>query len=160
MPERKQSQLELLTGKKTKKKRKIKKPPPVIVPKFRVQDEGRRLILLLEGYKLPSRANIQEHWTAKAKRTKEQRQGIKTILNTAEFSPKLPIIVTLCRIAPRQLDSDDNITMAFKAIRDGITDYLGLTNDDDIRLHWKYDQQSAAPRYYAIRVTLDCPPIE
>jgi len=156
------SQLELLIdkGKKRKAKLKKKKPKPTIIPNFKILNDGNKLIALLQNYQLPSRANIQEHWAVKAKRTKEQRQGIKFILNTCEFKPKLPITITLCRIAPKKLDDGDNIGMAFKAIKDGITDYLGLTNDDDIRLKWKYDQQSGAPRYYAIRVTLEHHPTD
>lgn len=151
------SQLDLLINKekqakKNKKKKAIKQ---VIVPKFKIENDGNRLVALLQNYRLPSRANLQEHWAVKAKRTREQRKGIQNILRTANYNPKLPITIVLCRIAPRELDSDDNITMAFKAIRDGITDYLGLTNDNDIRLKWKYDQQSGAPKYYAVRVTLD-----
>lgn len=155
---RKSKQLDLLTGTISKKKIKIKKPKPIIVPKFQILDNGNKLIALLVGYVLPSRANVQDHWAVKMKKVKKQRNGINNILRTSGFVPILPATITLCRIAPRELDDGDNIGMAFKAMKDGITDWIGLTNDNDHRLTWKYDQQSGAARYYAVRVTVQrCP---
>ena len=145
--------LEMLSKRKAKKP---KKPPVVKKPEFKTINNSQ--IVFIEGYYLPSRANIREHWTITAKKTKEQRSFIKTILNSSKFEKELPSIVTLCRIAPRRLDGGDNIGMAFKAIRDGITDWFGLKNDDDSRLFWMYAQESIAPKYYALRITLTSRP--
>ena len=42
-----------------------------------------------------------------------------------------------------RLDSDNNVA-AFKHVRDGVTDALGLKDDDDPRLTWAYDQEKGA----------------
>jgi hypothetical protein len=51
--------------------------------------------------------------------------------------------ILLVRVAPRRLDSDNNVA-AFKHVRDGVTDALGLKDDDDPRLTWAYDQEKGA----------------
>lgn len=63
--------------------------------------------------------------------------------------PALPVTVTLVRVGPRALD-DDNLAYAFKAIRDGVADALGV-KDHDARVTWAYAQERGA---YAVRIEL------
>lgn len=98
--------------------------------------------------RIASVANLREHWAAKAKRTKAHR--------TAALAIKphpLPCVVTLTRIAPRALD-DDNLRSAFKALRDGIADRLGIA-DNDPRVEWRYAQERGKPKEYAARVEIE-----
>lgn len=100
-----------------------------------------------------------EHWTKKAKRHKKQQQVIRYILNTQEKPPYFPVKVTLTRIAPRSLDSHENLPMAFKWITDAISDWLipGLAKgraDSDKRIQWEFEQQKGNVREYAILITI------
>ncbi len=104
-------------------------------------------------YKLPlnivSVANLREHWAAKSKRTKDHRQTAKVLTPT---NVALPCEITLTRIAPRELDTD-NLASAFKAARDGIADRLGV-NDKDPRITWLYAQRRGAPKEYTSEVEI------
>lgn len=105
--------------------------------------------------RIESVANKREHWAAKAKRTKAHRQTAWALM-AQKRRPKLPCIVTLTRIAPRQLD-DDNLRSAFKAVRDGIADRLGV-NDRDQRVVWIYAQERGKPKEYSARIEISHPP--
>lgn len=88
------------------------------------------------------------HWAARAASKRKQRQeaswrcyGPLTEYRLALAKGYLVSVhVLLVRVAPRRLDSDNNVA-AFKHVRDGITDALGLKDDDDARLSWGYDQE-------------------
>jgi len=91
--------------------------------------------------RLPSLANLREHWTRRARRAKEHRGVTRLLLSNTMRPPELPLIVTFTRVAPRQLDSD-NLAISFKAVRDGVADWLGI-DDADERINWRYRQRSA-----------------
>lgn len=63
---------------------------------------------------------------------------------------KLPVDVTITRIAPRKLD-DDNLAASAKSVRDGIADALGC-KDNDPRVTWTYAQERGAAKAYAVRI--------
>jgi hypothetical protein len=104
---------------------------------------------LLKAWILPidtiSEANCSDHWTKKhARRKKQAREIDRAFREDKPFIP-LPCIVRLTRIAPRTLDKEDNLPMAFKALKDRIAFYLtGLDKgrgDSDPRITWQYDQE-------------------
>lgn len=106
-------------------------------------------MILVLPMKLPSVANLREHWAAKAKRARAQRNAVATawlvhadrvawVLRFAGFLRGPGVEVTLTRVAPRALDSD-NLASAFKAIRDEVALKLGV-NDNDPRVTWSYGQ--------------------
>jgi hypothetical protein len=64
-------------------------------------------------------------------------------------------IVTLCRISAGFLDSEDNLTGAFKHVKDAVARWLGFKNDNDKRLRWLFQQQECPKKAYAIRITID-----
>ena len=96
-------------------------------------------------------ANLREHWSVKAKRTRSHREAFG-LLTRAKIIPSLPVVVTLTRIAPRELD-DDNLQSAFKAIRDGVADRMGV-KDNDKRVRWLYGQERGRAKQYSARVTI------
>lgn len=109
-----------------------------------------------------SEANRREHWAAKAKRAKELRSiaFVATHANVDWREPGLFVAVrkrgatiTLTRLAPRALDSD-NLAASFKAVRDGIADSLGI-NDGDERIEWRYAQRKGKPREFGVQVTIE-----
>lgn len=105
--------------------------------------------------RLVSVANLREHWRKKAKRTQEHRSlAYWSLVAASNPPPALPVVVTMTRIAPRELD-DDNLRSALKAVRDGIADYFHV-DDRDPRIVWRYEQAKGKPREYAVRITIDC----
>lgn len=117
-----------------------------------------------------SEANSSEHWTAKSKRHKQQQFFIRALFKKHGRGITLPCKVTLIRLSPRTLD-DDNLCMAFKWIRDEISECLiphkKLTYitkkgsvakikgrmDSDHRITWKYQQEPS--KVAAIRIEID-----
>lgn len=108
------------------------------------------------GMRLPSVANLREHWAAKARRTGHHRRAgfalARSATSEAERAALLAAgcVVTLTRQAPRALD-DDNLASAFKAIRDGVAAALGV-DDRDPRVRWAYEQARGPA---AVRVRLE-----
>lgn len=124
--------------------------------------------------KTVSEANVREHWRKRADRTREHRfvAYLATIvaLRAAGYAagngvrPALqkPIVVTLTRIGPRKLDSD-NLAGSAKHARDGIADALGINDGDDQQAVWVYGPQRSGPvggprgGKYAVEVLIECP---
>jgi hypothetical protein len=113
----------------------------------------------LHGLKLESLANKREHWTRSSSRAKSQRGDAYRLALVAFYPrPTLPAVVTITRVAPRALDSD-NLAISAKHVRDGIADAMGI-DDRDERVEWRYEQAKGAPRAYATRVTVACVGLE
>jgi len=64
------------------------------------------------------------------------------------------VVITLTRIAPGTLDSEDNLHAGFKPVRDGLAGALGLDDGDD-RFRWLYGQEKAGRGVYSARVTIE-----
>jgi len=103
---------------------------------------------------VPSAANLREHWAKKARRVKHERG---TALMWLRLHGKFPpwdgrVVVTLTRTGGRNLDSD-NLRSAFKAVRDGVADWIGR-DDGDERIEWRCEQQVGGKKGTVIRVAL------
>lgn len=113
------------------------------------------------SWKVPIRLespNKQLHWRTKDRKNKEINKSILYTLPREWKNVNLPCTITLIRIAPRGLDSD-NLAFAFKGIRDFMADLFvpGLAPgraDGDSRLEWEYDQNKGIPGEYAIRISI------
>ncbi len=104
--------------------------------------------------RLESIANISEHWAQTAKRKREHRAAVWYALKAAKAPHSLPCKVTLTRIAPRQLDSHDNLRMSAKACVDSVTDWLDLKTDADPRVSWEYAQLRRGVKDYSLLVEI------
>lgn len=87
-----------------------------------------------------------EHWREKGNRHQAQHWEIRAAFRSENPKIELPCTVKLSRLAPRMLDSHDNLTMAFKFIVDEIANQLipGLKTgkaDSDPRIKWEYSQE-------------------
>lgn len=100
--------------------------------------------------RIESVANIHEHWSARAKRAREHRTAVYYAMRAAKMPHAVPCTITLTRIAPRVLDSD-NLASGCKAARDGVADWLQI-DDGDKRVTWAYAQERGEPKEYALRV--------
>ncbi len=101
--------------------------------------------------RLPSAANLREHWRVRATRVRTQRDAVTMYLG-GRARPAFPVVVTLTRIAPRALDSD-NLQSAMKGTRDSVASWLG-TPDNDPRIRWEYAQRSGGVRVYAVEIRI------
>jgi hypothetical protein len=102
-----------------------------------------------------SEANRRDHWAVRAKRTKQARQTVGLVMaGSLSFHgrPDFPLVVTLTRIAPRDLDSD-NLAISQKGVRDGVADALGI-DDRDPLVAWRYDQRRGKRGQYAVEITI------
>jgi hypothetical protein len=111
--------------------------------------------------KTASEANSSEHWTKKAKRHKLQKQKIKAALLSERPPITIPCSVVVTRIAPRELDSHDNLSMALKYCIDAIAEYLvpgkAIGRADDCKeIKWDYKQKKGGIREYGIIIELSC----
>ena len=113
-------------------------------------------MLIEMDIRVVSEANLREHWRPRARRSQGQRSAAMVYCLERfgrNWKPTPPLTITLTRIAPRRLDSD-NLARAFKSVRDGIADALGI-DDGDERLTWVYNQHRGRPGQYAVAVTID-----
>ncbi len=110
-----------------------------------------------------SEANSREHWHVKAKRHTKQRAAIteKWKASPAPIaSPETtPLLLYILRIAPRKLDSADNLPCSVKAILDEICScilpgYADGQADGKLKLKVVYAQEKGLPKQYAIKIKL------
>ena len=112
----------------------------------------------LYAMKTESEANRHTHWRDRQRRAKEQRATAYYALRKAcgQHTPMGRYRITLTRIAPRMLDSD-NLQGSLKHIRDGVADWLGI-DDGSPRLQWDYGQVKGTPKTYGVQIVIaaDC----
>ncbi len=109
-----------------------------------------------------SEANISRHWAARARRTRQQREATKLLIQSEFNKLNWPtdiheIVVTLTRVAPREFDRD-NLLRGFKAVRDGVADALGI-DDGSQRFRWFYRQVCGKPKEYKAIVRIEHRPV-
>lgn len=116
-------------------------------------DQGGHTVML--PIKTVSEANTRCHYYRRHKRTKRQRKDAGLLIRAMLGMMKLPLRITLTRIAPRKLDGD-NLASSLKAVRDGIADGLGLKDDKDSdKLIWSYSQRPGSPGEYGVEVRVE-----
>ena len=97
--------------------------------------------------RLVSVANAREPWQARHRRAKAHRAAAKAALGPDIKGPPPPYVITITRIGPRQLDSD-NLAGSAKALRDGVADWLGI-DDGSPRIKWEYAQHKGDAGHYS-----------
>lgn len=106
--------------------------------------------------KIVSVQNTSSNWRAVARRRKDEFDEtfvqMKFVNKVAR--PTFPCTVKLTRIAPRQLDSHDNLRTGFKGPVDALAAWLEI-KDNDPRVTWEYAQERGAPKQYAVRVEIE-----
>lgn len=114
-------------------------------------------IQVLLPIRLVSVANQREHWAVRAKRTADERWIAHARLNAFQV-PAGKCVVTLVRVAPRALD-DDNLRSAFKAVRDGVADWLGVKDSSPL-VKWVYRQERGKAKEYAVSISVEVPGVQ
>jgi hypothetical protein len=115
-------------------------------------------VTIIIPIKLANEANSNEHWTKKAKRHKMQKFLVTQFLKSEDMPPGPPWNIILTRIAPKVFD-DDNLQMAFKWVRDAVSEYLldeakAGHADNDRRLTWKYKHEKGNIQEHKIKVEI------
>jgi hypothetical protein len=102
---------------------------------------NKRLDLTVEGLRIRNGCNLREHWAKRAKRVKAERDAVQLTMWSVGSSqlPPAPYRITLTRIAPRKLDSDNSIA-GLKAVRDQVAQQLRISDGDDSQAVWQYGQ--------------------
>jgi hypothetical protein len=103
------------------------------------------------GMRTVNPLNNRQHWRKVHQRAKAQRGAAYTAVfyESRKGIPTLPVVVTLTRIGPRAMDSD-NLAASLKPVRDGIADAYGIA-DNDSRIHFVYGQ---AKGEYGVKVEI------
>jgi hypothetical protein len=86
-----------------------------------------------------------------AAKAKEQRWMVCAGLR-GQFGkpPSPPLTITITRIGPRELDTD-NLAGSAKHCRDGVADWLGV-NDRSKELQWLYAQEKTGKGQYGVKI--------
>jgi predicted Fe-S protein YdhL (DUF1289 family) len=101
-----------------------------------------------------SEANLREFWAVRKKRWDAQAVAISLMLPCT--TPPLPVVVTMTRIGPRNLDTD-NLAGGCKRVRDTIARWLGVDDGPESPVEWRYAQERPAKgaAKYAVRVRIE-----
>jgi len=98
------------------------------------------LITVTVPMRTASALNSREHYMARARRVKAEREMIGWSLKS-HAKPKPPLVVTLTRVAPSNgVDEFDNLPSCLKGSVDAIADWLGI-DDKDPRVKYRCDQR-------------------
>lgn len=116
------------------------------------------VFLTLLPLRLVSESNESRHWRWRWKRRKLQRETTYWWLRQwCPQPPALPLTITLTRISPRQLDSD-NLCGSLKVVQDACADWLdnapGKGQDRQPGLVWVYQQRRGKVREYAVEIAI------
>jgi hypothetical protein len=90
--------------------------------------------------------NVREHFRARARRVKAEREAAAWSLMLAQrpdkaVKPPLPCAVRLTRVAPSNGLDDDNLAGALKAVRDQIAAWLGVDDKRSDVVRYVYAQR-------------------
>ncbi len=102
--------------------------------------------------RIESTPNLREHWAVRSKRASQHRNDTYFALKAAKAPHSVPCTVTMTRIAPRELD-DDNNTAGLKNVRDGVALWLAL-DDADKRITWVCKQAKRGVKDYSLLVEI------
>jgi hypothetical protein len=100
--------------------------------------------------------NSREHWAAIHRRKKAQREEVRAEWINAVKGKRvrLPCVVTLTRIAPKLLDEGDNLSSAFKAVRDEVAAMLRADDAPFSPVIFDYRQEAIGEHKYRVIISI------
>ena len=107
------------------------------------------MIIEIPGLRLVSELNQHEHHWLRVKRAAAHHEAVTVHLGPRR-SPMPPAVVTITRLAPGSLDSD-NLQGSAKHVRDAVAAWLGV-DDRDPRVTWRVAQERTKRGVYGVRV--------
>lgn len=105
-----------------------------------------------------SELNRRDHWSARHRRAKQQKELTLLLLRTAKVdraSLRPPFVVTMTRVAPGVIRDSDNLASSTKAIRDAIALYLQIDDADVLdgaTATWIVNQEKG--RSYSLKISI------
>lgn len=119
------------------------------------------LTVTVPGLRLANTLNTRQHWRKRADAAKRQRHVVRLMLSTKP-RPVGPVVVTITRVAPRSLDSD-NLHGACKSVRDGIADWLQV--DDGVAerkgdVVWQVAARKGRVGEYGVEIVVEAMGVE
>jgi hypothetical protein len=116
------------------------------------------LTVTIPGLRLVSEANAHEHWRKRHQRARGQKANVTMMLRAMfarpSFASPTPLVVTITRVAPRMLDSD-NATGSAKHVRDGIAKWLGRDDSMTSGIEWVVRQAKGRPGEYRVEIRIE-----
>lgn len=112
--------------------------------------------------KTVSEGNLRQHWATVSNRKKKQRQLVRLWLNTVGVNFDINGVFSLkvTRIAPRRLDSHDNLGSSLKTVIDAVCEWLapglatGRADSSEIVKEILTAQEKGAKRTYEVKVEI------
>jgi hypothetical protein len=93
---------------------------------------------------------------AKIGRKTAVKEAVRAALPVMTFP--LPAVVTMTRLGGKQLDEDENLPRAFKAVKDTVAAWLGVKDTGrDPRVRWVFLQAPAYRCACRIRIAHEAP---
>ena len=122
----------------------------IIFPAAKLCAQGDGAVVFVMPVEIVSEMNRRDHWAVKYRRaTRHKRMAHSHTLKyahrlraRAQSDSDLCLMVRLIRIMRRRQRpfDGDNLQSGFKAIRDGVSQALGI-DDGSYRIDWQYDQE-------------------
>lgn len=117
--------------------------------------DGLTVCVVVPGLKTVS-LNVREHWSARAKRCREQKAAALLALAAVShhrqvFAAATRIHVRLVRLGGRKLDRD-NLAGALKPILDAVGQWTGIDDGDEARMGLEWGQEPGGS--YGVRIEI------
>lgn len=93
-------------------------------------------------------------WQSRSFARRKQRNAAAAACRDQIGEPlPLPLSITLVRVAPSSGLDDDALPASLKSVRDGVTDWLGLSDDRATpSLRWNYGQRRGPRGAYSVEI--------
>lgn len=98
-------------------------------------------MILIPGLILSRGLNSREHYMARARRVRREKERVGWELKRLHEKPPLPCVCTLLRMAPSNGLDDDNLAGSLKSVRDAVADWLGVDDKRRDVVRYQYEQQ-------------------
>lgn len=118
------------------------------------------MLSVLVPIRTVSEMNRRDHWSARHRRSKQQKELTMLLLRTTKVDRSLfkpPYLVTLTRVGPGAIKDSDNLAASTKAVRDAVATFLGVDDADlaaNGQVQWQVRQERASA--YGLRIEICC----
>lgn len=110
------------------------------------------LTVTIPGLRLVSEANAHEHWRKRHARVQLQHMVTRARLRDGDATVFVgDLVVTIARLAPRSLDSDNAVGSA-KHVRDAVAKWLGRNDNMAGGVDWRVEQRKSKTYGVEIRI--------
>ncbi len=119
----------------------------------RAEGDG-SVFVVAKGLRLVNTSNAREHWNARARRARRERELFAAALAICAPPAGCAWRVTITREGRGTMD-DDGLAAAGKAVRDAVAAWLGVDDSPAAPVVWSYHQRRAKGYVATVRVEVD-----